>query len=71
MALVYDFPAIASRLRRDDFYAPSKPTIELPPLVTILCCQNCLTSIMPNQPRWGSNGNPYVTCPNCGLNQPA
>jgi len=71
MALVYDFPAIAKHLRRDEFFTPSKPgPAELPsPLVT--CCKNCLTNIMPDQPRWATNGNFYVTCPNCGLNQPA
>lgn len=64
MSIVHDYRSIASRLRRDDFYVPTKVESVKPPLY--LMCFDCNAGIGPNEPRIiDSYGGIHVRCPYC------
>lgn len=65
MSIVYDFPAIAKHLRRDDFFTPSKPAA-VEAGVYHFACFSCLGGIPSDAERLpGSLDIDYIRCPHC------
>jgi hypothetical protein len=60
-AAVFDFPAIASRLRKDDFFTP-KAKDEQPNSEGWYQCRECFTVFEPEAIIDGA-----THCPNCGI----
>lgn len=57
MSIVYDFPAIAAKLRKDDFFTPSRKEVE--PVAEE-------PSPIPPAPSWRQGPPVILSCPNCG-----